>query len=406
MSNLYQGTASGLAILKQFYQGPLQTQFNDECPIYRGAEKGKYNWSGSVVIRPLKMRRNQGIGATAEGGILPAIGRQGTVQAQINAKYNYIRFGVTGVMIKASQADVGSFVRSAAYELSESYNDLMVDVNRQMGWDGTGDLARMNAASVASTSIVIKGREDTEAALKFLDIGASFDIYTSAGVLVQSGITINSITTGTGISATATIVTDVPVTASADDVLVRANSFGQEIQGLLTQLDGLTTTVFNIARADFIQAQGNVVDLSAGQLTLDALQRAQDEAERRGGRGVNAIYCDYASRRMYQKLLTADKRYVNTVKGDGGFAAKDKNYLEFNGIPLVADQSAPTRFFFLPDKFIEQYTLANMEFADETGSQFIADSEVDQFETRVRFFSNLFNSKAAGSAVVRNYVSP
>jgi hypothetical protein len=47
-----------------------------------------------------------------------------------------------------------------------------------------------------------------------------------------------------------------------------------------------------------------------------------------------------------------------------------------------------------------------MTFADETGSMYIAQAEADSLEVRVRFFANLFNSKAAGSSVVINYVSP
>ena len=104
--------------------------------------------------------------------------------------------------------------------------------------------------------------------------------------------------------------------------------------------------------------------------------------------------------------MQADKRYVNTVQGDGGFSSKDKNYLEWNGKPWVADKDCPTRIFFLPDKFIEKYVLEEMAFADETGSMYIASADNDQLEVRVRFFANLFNSKAAGSAVVQSYLSP
>ncbi len=97
---------------------------------------------------------------------------------------------------------------------------------------------------------------------------------------------------------------------------------------------------------------------------------------------------------------------MNTVKGDGGFAAADKNYLEWNGKPWVADKDAPTRIFFLPDKYIEKYVLSEMQFADDTGSMYIAQSENDQLEVRIRFFANLFNAKAAGSSVVTGYTSP
>lgn len=406
MANAFQSVSSGLAQLKNYYQGPIVSQFNDDLPIYRAAQKGKHSWAGQQVIRPWKVRRNQGIGATADGGVLPSVGRQGTVQAIIPARYNYLRFGVTGPMIKASQKDIGAFVRSAAFELEQGYNDLKSDVNRQLSWDGTGDLARMNAAVSGATSIVIKGREDAEPALKFVDVGMVFDVVTAAGAIVSQGHEVMAITAGNASSATATLTISPAMTASADHVLVRANSLGQEIQGLLTQLDGLTTTVFNVDRALYPAAQGNVIDLDGGQLTLDAMQRAQDEAERRGGKAISAIYCDFPTRRMYQKLLTADKRYVNTVKGDGGFADKDKSYLEFNGVAVVADKDAPPRMMFLADQHIVKYVLAEMEFADETGSMYIAQTDTDELEVRIRFFANLFNEMPAGCAVLQDYIAP
>lgn len=405
MSNQFQNITSGLAELKNWYQGPIVDQFNEDTPVYRGAEKGKHAWSGQQVIRPLRVRRNQGIGATSDGGILPQIGRQTTIQAIIAAKYNYLRFGITGPMIKASASDKGSFVRSAAYELQEGYKDLQSDVNRQISWNGDGTLAKVNTTAVASTSIVIKGRETGEAALKFVDVGLSFDVY-SGSTLVQAGVQVTAITSGDANSATATLTVSPAVSAAADTTLVRAGSYGYEVQGMLTQLDGLTTTVFNIDRALYPQTQGNVIDLSGAQLTLDKMQQAYNESLRRGGGKLSANYCDFDSLRMYQKLLTADKRYVNSVKGDGGFAAKDKTYLEFNGIPMVPDKDCPKRIFFLPEGVITKYVLAEMEFSDESGTMYITQPEADAFETRIRLFMNLFNEQAAATSVLKNYISP
>jgi hypothetical protein len=404
MANAFQSISAGVAELKNYYQGPIVDQFSEDIAIYRASERGKHPWSGQQVIRPLKVRRNQGIGATSDGGTLPTIGTQTTVQAQIAARYNYLRFGITGPMIKASQKDIGSFVRAAAYELEQGYNDLKSDVNRQMTWDGTGDLALVNTASAASTTLVIKGRESTEAALKFIDVGLVFDLYTSS-TLVVSSVTVTAISGAAG-DATATLTLDTAITASADDVLVRAGAYNLEIQGCLTQLDGNTTTVFNIDRATYPSTQGNVIDNSAAALSIDLLQQEQDECERRGGGVIEAIYSDYASRRMYQKLLTADKRYVNTIKGDGGFAQKGKNYLEFNGVPWVADKDCPTRVFMFKEGALKKYVLCELEFADETGSMYIAQGDNDQLEVRLRLFANLFNEQAAGCGALTNYVSP
>lgn len=406
MSNVFQSISSGVAELKNFYEGPIKDLFSEELPILRGAEKQKKGWSGQQVVRPLRVRRNQGIGATSDGGNLPSIGRQSTVQATISARYNYLRFGVTGPMIKASQSDVGSFVRAASYELKMGYEDLKSDVNRQLSWNGVGNLATVSANVAASTSVVIAGRESVEQALKFVDIGLVFDIYTAAGVLVQSAITVASISAGTPESATATIVCDQPVTASATNILVRSGAYNLEIQGLLTSLDGGTTSIYGVDRSLYMSYQGNILDLGAGVFNLDAIQNVFNRAIRRGGGKPSALYCNFDTQRMYQKLLTADKRYVNTMQGDGGFAKKDQSYLEFNGIPIVADKDCPQRLFVLDNTTWKNYVLAEMEFADETGSMMIAQTGADAFEVRVRFFNNLFPESPAANGALLNYVSP
>lgn len=407
MSNAFQGVSSGLAELKNYYQGPIIDLINEEIPIYRACEKVKQGWSGYQVIRPLRTSRNQGVGATSDGGTLPKIGRQTTVQAIIAAKYNYLRFGVTGPMIKASQSDVGSFVRSAAYELEMGYKDMKTEISRQLSWDGSGDLALVSTAAVASTSLVISGRTTGEAALKYIDVNSTFDIVTAAGAVIATGVTVNSISTGTAISSTATLVLDQAVTASVGHVLIRTGSAGNEIQGLLYALDGGTSTVYNVDRSTNLAYQGNVTDLSSGVLTIDAMQTPFNEGLRRGNvNGYNAAWCDFTGIRYYQKLLTPDKRYANTSEGDGTFGSKGKFYLDFNGIPMVPDKDMSLKFMFLPAEVLKMYELAAMEFADETGSMYIAQTDVDALEVRIRHFVNLFNEQPASCGVLQGFTSP
>ncbi len=212
MANNFQGITSGLAELKNFYQGPIVDQFSEDVAIWKGSEKGKYPWSGQQVIRPLKVRRNPGVGATSDGGTLPAIGRQTTVQAIIPPAFNYLRFGITAGMIEASKSDVGSFVRGASFELEEGYNDLKQDCNRQMSWDGTGTLALANAAAAGSNVVTLKGRESAEPALKFIDVGMVLDIV-SGGAVIVSGVTVVSLAaTATPGAATVAVTFDQAIT--------------------------------------------------------------------------------------------------------------------------------------------------------------------------------------------------
>lgn len=411
MANLFQNVTAGVAELKNYYQGPIIDLLNEELAVYRAAEKVKQGWSGQQVIRPLRTSRNQGVGATSDGGNLPKIGRQTTVQAIIQAKYNYLRFGITGPMIKASQSDVGSFVRSAQYELEMGYKDLKKEISRQLSWDGTGTLATVNTSSVASNVLVVSGRTATEPALKFLDVGATFDVVDGSQNLLISGVTVNSISSGTAISATATLVLDQAITTTATtNFLIRSGSNGNEMQGLLTTLDGGTTTLYNVNRATNIGFQSNVTDLTNNAnpvLSIDAMQTPYNEGLRRGGIGkYNAVWTDFTSLRYYQKLLTPDKRYSNTMEADGTFGNKGQFYMDFNGIPVVPDQDSATNFLFLPAEVLKMYELAAMEFADETGSMYIAQSDVDALEVRIRHFVNLFPEQPAAMARLKGYTSP
>lgn len=406
MPNNFQSVTSGLAELKIYYQGPIRDQFSQEVPVYRAAEKVKQGWSGQQVNRPLRVRRNQGIGATSDGGNLPSIGRQTTVQATIQAKYNYLRFGVTGPMIKASASDVGSFVRSAAYELKMGYEDLKSDVNRQLSWDGTNTLAKVNTAAVASTSLSVKSRVSPEAALKFLDVGIVIDIYTSAGVLKASGIEVTAVS-GTPVATTATLTLSAPVTCAADDIVIRSGSFGNEIQGMLYSMDGGTSTINGVDRSLYPSYQGNFYDgANATQMNLNLLQQYYNEGLRRGGTKYSAIWSDFDNLRYYQKLLTADKRYVNKMQADGTFGNKDEFYLEFMGVPWVPDKDCPPSVLGVQADNWKMYVLSEMEFADETGSMYIAQAGADALEVRIRFFANLFNEQPSGQFHVKGLLSP
>lgn len=314
-------------------------------------------------------------------------------------------FGVTGPMIKASSSDAGSFVRSAAFELEMGYEDLANDCNRQYAWNGDGKLATVSANAVASTIITATGRESFEDGVKFLDVGMVIDILTSAGVMVAQGVSISALSGTT----TATITLNQAVTTSSTDIIVRSGSYNNEIQGLLYSLDGGTGSIYSVSRTTYPSFGSNVINRNVAQLTLDSMQQTWNEGLRRGGKKdakYQAIYCDFDSQRFYQKLLAADKRYVNSMQGDGGFAKKTELYLEFNGAPIVPDKDCPQRLFMLPSEILENWVLAEMEFADEQGTMYIAQTSVDALEVRVRYFANLFNSKPSACAVLRNYISP
>jgi hypothetical protein len=409
MSNAFQSMSSASALLKNVYRGGLIDLMNADMPVYRAAEKMKDQYSGYQVIRALRTRRNQGIGAGADGGTLPKIGRSSNTNATITAKFNWLRFGITAGMIKASQSDQGSFVRGFANELKQAYNDFKTDINRQLCFDGTGAVALVNTASTGSSSLVIKGRSTGEPALKYVDVDLTFDIVRSS-VVIASGVSVTAIS-GSPSATTATLTLDQAISTSVGDLLIRSGSLSSEIQGLFYALDGATSgSAYGVDRATALAYQGNVSDVSTAAspiLSLAAMQSVFNEGLRRGNCGkYNAIFTDFSSLGYYQKLLTPDKRYVSTKEGDGSFGNKGEFFLEFNGIAMVPDKDMPIKMAFLPSEVLKFYILSELEVADETGSQYIAQSDADAFETRLRFWGNFFNEQPAACAVLAGYTSP
>lgn len=404
MANLFASTNAlngALGILKNWYAGPIVSQFNDEIPFYREIEKGKEKFSGLQVVRSVKVRRNPGIGATSDGGLLPSIGQQTTQQAQISSTFNYLRFGITGPLIKAAQGDKGAFVSAMEFEMSEGLVDLKQDIDRQLFWNGLSTLATVSAAATASNVITVTGRESPENGNKFLDVGYVIDIV-SGGVVTNSGVTITAISGTT----TATLTLSVPVSCNANDTVIRTQSYLNEVDGVLYTLDGGTSTIYNINRSTYPSYQGNVLDNGAQSLNLNFLKQGWNQGKQRGNAKYDCIYCDFDSERFYEKLLIVDKRYMGKVKGDGTFSNKDENYLEYGSIPIVPDQYSPQRIMMLDSKQWKKYVLSELEWADETGTYLIAQTSADAFEARLRLFFNLFCEKPSAQVALKNYISP
>lgn len=373
MPNTFANTSAAgqaFAILKNWYAGPIVSQFNDEIPFYREIEKGKEKYNGSQVIRPIKVRRNPGIGATSDGGPLPSIGAQTTQQAQIGSKYNYLRFGITGPMIKASQGDKGAFVSAMEFEMSEGLTDLKQDINRQLMWNGNSSLGLAAAAATASNVLTVQGRSTGENGNKYLDVGIVIDIVSATtGLVIAQALTITAISGST----TATLTLSAPVTCSALDIVIRTGTNGNEVQGIQYTLDGGTSTIYNINRATYPVYQGNVLSNNLNSLTLNFIKQGWNQGKQRGGAKYDVHYVDFDTERFYERLLIVDKRYVGKVKGDGTFSEKDENYLEYGGIPIVPDKDMSDPNWFMGDsKQWRKYLLAELEWADETGTYLIA----------------------------------
>lgn len=198
-------------------------------------------------------------------------------------------------------------------------NDSKWDVNRQLGWNGNGRLATVSANAVGTNSISIQNRDtqagiaSAEAPEKFLDIGTQIDIVDTNNNVLANNVQITAMS-GIG-TATVTLTLDNNVSVAANNLVIRSGTVSNEIQGLLTSLDGGTSSIYNIDRSLFPSFQGNNIDLAGQQLNLNAMQQALNNARRRGGGKISVVYCDFDSERYYNRLTKMGDSKLTKIGG-------------------------------------------------------------------------------------------
>ena len=119
------------AILKEFYLGPVIEEINNEVHVIEMFEKATVDWQGRVAIIPVHVQRNtSGVGFSAENTALPTAGAQGYSRLQVNAKFQYGRFQITGPAISAAKSGgTGAFIGYVDAEMKKLVNDVRNSAN-------------------------------------------------------------------------------------------------------------------------------------------------------------------------------------------------------------------------------------------------------------------------------------
>lgn len=357
--------ASVSAILKEVYPGSVEDELNNEIALYAVLEKEKVtvDGQGKRIVRPFRVNRNQGFGARADTDLLPQAGSQQLASAQINMATNYMVGQITGRVIRTSYSDSAAFENALSEEIEFGLTDFATEIGRQL-YNGAGQLTVVNGAVTASTTIVV-------ASTQYLAVGMYLEFWngvtgqtvTDAGLAVgQTGTAIVSINNSTN-----TIVVTTAQTITTGATVARAGNnttavITKELAGLDTILDDNTDyaglAYFGVNRATYPVLYGNRSS-AAGTLTENILQLAFDNARQIGGGIIDAIFCDYGTRRTYSNLLTSLKRYpiegIQSPQFAGGLTVSQDlraqlgEGLSFSGASVIPSRQAPPRKAFMLD---------------------------------------------------------
>ena len=161
-------------------------------------------------------------------------------------------------------------------------------------------------------------------------------------------------------------------------------------------------TLHNISRTTnpYWNCSTSTTDSNGGTLrdmTLALIQTQITAVEANGGK-TNLIISDHAMRDAYAALVVADKRFVNTLKLDGGFMA-----LAYNEIPWVADgDCSPNNVYFVDTDHLQIMQMSDWNWMDRDGAVLSRVSGSDAYEAVLYWYSDLTTDKPRAHSFLRD----
>lgn len=350
-------------VFKEFYLPAVRDLLNSKRVLLSMVGRNSEDVSGEHAVISLNVGRNEGIGSVGEQGKLPDPGKQQYARATYRMRYDYGRVLFTGQSVSSSRNDRGAFIRIMDAEIRGLARDMQHESNRHMFGDGSGIMAKVQ--SVAGTAIQVEdpgGFDNVGPGTQYLRAGMRVGIYQPASstfiangagnrgfkiLQVDPGADTITVDDGAGTPATLSVL--------AGDYVVRVSEEG--IGSAETGSSGLFNESFGLAAiVDDGNPQGGAanylggIDASSTAVWNSAvidnggvavpfgqglLQQAEDSVDLAGDGLVDIWITTHGIRRQYIDSLVSQKRYVNTMKLDGGW-----NAVEYNNRPLVPDKDA------------------------------------------------------------------
>lgn len=376
------------SILKEVYEGRIQTQYNNELVAIKRLENSSEGVidtvGGKYVTFPLKVKRNAGISYRGERVQLAPVGQQGYAAVTVPLRYGYGRFEVTGQVMELAEANYQAFSSAMDGEMDGLKDDLRKDSCRiSYGAVANGAVAYTTGTGASANQVVVNPQ--------YLQEGMIVDLMNPTGpAVITAGVTVNAIN-----ETTKTVTLSSSVTPVAGSYFVRTGNAGQEPTGL-TQIFAATGALHGLDPATQPVWAGNLINNGAAPGTPIALSEAKmiqacDTARRKGGK-TSAIFTSLGVRRAYFTLLTQQRRYTDTKSYPGGFQGLPFNY--GTEIPVVEDVDAPpNKMWFADESKIKVYRKRAWHFADADGNILKWVRDYDTWEGMMRQYWEIGTSQ-------------
>lgn len=379
-------TTAADALLKELYGPAIVNELNDSVPFLALIEKdaGDIPFSGREWVVPIHVGRNSGIGARAQGSVLPTAGNQKYQDYKLSYTNQYGSIKVTGQAIEQTKSDKGAFGRAIALEMDGLRNNMRTDLNFQFLGDGTGTRASVASWSSATATL------NTPVTYDLLNPDILVDVYDSTLTTQKaSGVSI-TIPAGGFDPKTWTVtkitLSSTPTGGAANDVIVRSGNLNAEISGLASAVGA--GTYGGINPSNYPVWQSAVLDNGGTPRGINEsiFQQACDVSSIASGQEAKFWFTRPEIRRQFFLFKTAQNRTAPTKKYDGGFES-----VEFDGKEIFVDRMAPAnKLFGINPAYLYILETAPMHWIDNDGRILYRDpGRTDSFLADMRYFVNL-----------------
>lgn len=408
--------ANAANILKVRYLDPIREQLNNATILLNKIQRDDLMISGKSWTIPLHVSRNTSAGTgIADGGGLPTAGQQGYDVTVVPNAYQYGRISITGPTIQAARDNAGAFVRAVESEVNGLVRDMKKAINRQLHSNGSDALAfwTANDDSSAGTTLVDDNQGNP---FVHLPTGGTItcdliDATDNASVL-GTGLVVTlgaQLSTGFSISWTGTV----GGTSADGDYLVPTGTKGYQMMGIAgiignadsdvpliatTGLQSMPVGTYPYFKAQVFGNSGTKRDLTLAlmQAPLSAIAINSDFTDA----DVAFMLANYGVRDKYVSLLLAEKRFVNTMKLDGGWSG-----VEFNGIPLVADpQCKRSTLYYIVPETMKILRTSDFNWMERDGAMLSRVPGYDQYEAVLYHYGNLGVMTRNANGVLRDII--
>lgn len=394
--------ANADAALKEDYQPAMREQLNNSVKFLSQIERNSRDVEGRRAVLSLHVRRNQGVGARADGGTLPSAGNQAYAEERVSLRFNYGRIQISGPTLRAMKSDEGSFVRALDSETKGVVTDLRRDVNRQLF--GTSDGVIAAAGVTAASTTVVLGAAVSAVQKRQLEVGMFIDIGTVATpTSVASNREILSATSTTIVIAGAAVTT-----AITDRIFRTGNGGSGASQKELTGIQSIvaaTGALFNVdpatqpVWASFVSSNAGVLRTPTENLFASLMHNVSIAG---GEDNLDLFWTSDGVHRAFANNLTAEKRFPNTLDMKGGYKGL-AIAAGGNEVALMWDRDAPNNTAFgVSTSHLMQHEMSDWEFMDDDGAVLSRVSGQDAYEATLFKYHELTTDKRNAHGVVQD----